>query len=245
MNNVKVKICGIRSLESAQVAINAGADFLGFNFVKSSKRYIEPERAKEIINVIARSRQLTETKQSRHEKIDIGSETIGIASGRNIDLRNDVAMVGVFQNQLVDEVNKIAEELNLDYVQLHGEEDEFYIQKFIRPVIKKINSKYFLSLKGNFELRIKNLGIKTIIHNSEFLILDREVQGQGDMVDLDQAVKIADAYSIFIAGGLTPENVASVVKKVKPFAVDVAAGIETNGKEDREKIKRFIYNAKK
>ncbi len=48
----KVKICGIRTLEAAQTAVDAGADFLGFNFVKTSKRYIEPEKALEIIKLI-------------------------------------------------------------------------------------------------------------------------------------------------------------------------------------------------
>ena len=46
MNNVKVKICGIRSIESAHTAVLAGADFLGFNFVPTSKRYITVEKAK-------------------------------------------------------------------------------------------------------------------------------------------------------------------------------------------------------
>ena len=49
---VKVKICGIRRIESAEAAISAGADFLGFNFVKKSKRYLDPILAKQIIDVL-------------------------------------------------------------------------------------------------------------------------------------------------------------------------------------------------
>src|SRR5947209_2564781 len=92
---VKVKICGTRSKKSALAAIDAGADFLGFNFVEGSKRKINPKIAKEIIREVA---------------------------GR-------VRVVGVFQNVEVDYINELVELLNLDYVQLHGEENQEFISK--------------------------------------------------------------------------------------------------------------------
>ncbi len=64
------------------------------------------------------------------------------------------------------------------------------------------------------------------------------------MVDFVEAKKITKQFPTFFSGGLTPENVSEVVKKVKPFAVDVAGGIETNGEIDNEKVKRFIYCVK-
>jgi len=190
---VQVKICGIRSIESALAAVSAGADFIGFNFVPSSKRYIDPKICRELINHI----------------------------------RNRISVVGVFQNQPIDEVNMIADMLNLDFVQLHGEEDELYIRKISRPIIKRIDG-------ANIAQNVK----------TKFQLLDRKKQGKGDMVDLEKAKNLAAQFDIFFAGGLTPENVVAVIKKVKPFAVDVSGGIETNGKEDSEKIKQFIKNAK-
>jgi len=190
---VKVKICGIRGLESAQAAIDGGADFIGLNFVPASKRYVDMIIAKQIVN---------------------------FAKGK-------VALVGVFQNAPVEEVNKIAEELQLDFIQLHGMENNEYIKKMIKPVIKNVQGNY---PDKSFE--------------AKYLLLDRIIQGKGDTVNLEVAKQIANHYDIFFAGGLTSDNLVAIITKVKPYAVDVAGGIETDNKEDFNKIKQFIKNAK-
>ena len=206
---VQVKICGIRNLESALVAIDVGADFLGFNFVKTSKRYINPISAKDIIDRI----------KSKNHSIR-----------KSQDKKSNIKIVGVFQNAKFDEVNKIADELNLDFVQLHGKEDEKYMSDIKHPIIKKINH----------ELEVINYAKTDLQH----FLIDRKKQGEGEMVDLEMAKNIAKKYQIFFSGGLTPENILDVIRKVKPFAVDVASGVETNGEQDLEKIKLFIKNAK-
>jgi phosphoribosylanthranilate isomerase len=190
---VKVKICGIRSLKTAQAAIADGADFIGFNFVHSSKRYIDPEVCLKFIDTI----------------------------------KGKILVVGVFQNQPSSDVNRIAAMLDLDFVQLHGDENNEYIRKINRPVIKSL----------------QRLPISKKLQ-AQFLLLDRVNQGEGSMIDFTDAKKIAMKTDIFFAGGLTPDNVASVIKKVKPYAVDVASGIETGGREDMHKIKLFIKTAK-
>ncbi len=190
---VKVKICGIRSLESALVASNEGAEFIGFNFVPSAGRYIDPEKSLKIINQI----------------------------------RGKIKIVGVFRNADIREVKSIAQKLNLDYIQLHGNEDDTYIKQLHYPVIKSIN-------------RMQKI---TPIY-AQFLLVDRKIQGKGKMVDYTYAKDLAEKNAIFFAGGLTPDNIAIAIEKVKPFAVDVASGIETNGREDLQKIKQFIINAK-
>lgn len=172
---VKVKICGIRSLETAKAAVEAGADFLGFNFVTTSKRYIKSESAKKIIG----------------------------------KLKRGVKIVGVFQNAEIDYINKIANLLSLDFVQLQE-----------KRIIKSVRNKTIYSL------------------------VDRKIQGKGAMVDLNKARLLTKKSQTFFAGGLNPDNVEKVIKKVRPYAVDVAGGIETNGVEDIQKIKKFIKNAK-
>lgn len=195
----KIKICGIRDFATAQIATKEGADFLGFNFVPTSKRRIDPKDAKAIID---------ELRSANHE------------------LRTK--FVGVFQNQPSDEVNNIAKLLELDYVQLHGTEDVEYRKKITKPIIQKIHT------DGSYTDRDK----------SDYFLLDREEQGRGKMVDIAIAQEIARYFPVFLAGGLTPDNVAHVVQEVVPFAVDVAGGIETEGKQDTKKMKKFIKNVK-
>lgn len=189
----RVKICGVKTLDAAKVATEEGADFLGFNFVSTSKRYIIPADAKEIINIV----------------------------------KGKVKVVGVFQDADIKQVNDVALSLGLDFVQLHGNENNAYINNVSVPVIKVIKA----------DDQIDN-------SPAAYVLLDRVKQGEGEMVDLKKAANLAAKTKLFYAGGLTPDNVAGIIKEVKPFAVDVASGIETDDKQDENKIRSFIKNAK-
>lgn len=200
---VKVKICGIRSKEAAEVAVESGADFIGLNFVPSSGRCIMQDEAKKIIDRV---------------------------KGR-------IYIVGIFQNQDLDFVNSYIDKLKLDLIQLHGDEDQKYVSQIKTKIIIKA-------------VKIApDLGAEDIIrimkeYPVEYFLLDRPNQGQGDLIDREKAKIIAEKFPIFLAGGLNPENVTSLVKHINPYGVDVAGGIETDGIEDAEKIKKFIERAK-
>ncbi len=200
--SVKVKICGIRTLEAAKAAVDAGADFLGFNFVRSSKRFIRPLHAKKIIDII----------------------------------RGKARIVGVFQDADLKEVNSIAKDLSLDFVQLHGGESEEYCMRAEAPVIK------VFKLPADFSVQ-KALGTMTC-YSIPLYMIDRERRGEGDLLDLDRSRELASKFPLFFSGGLTSENVSNIVQTVRPFAVDVAGGIETDGKENLQKIQEFVVNAK-
>jgi len=199
---VKVKICGIRSMEQAEEAITAGADFLGFNFVPTSKRIITPVKAQEI------------TKKFKGKAI----------------------LVGVFQDQSFDEVESIANTLSLDCVQLHGIEDKDFCRRLGLPIIKAFGH------EEDFDLTKASRDMEHF--NVSYYMVDRHKRGEGEMISLEKAAELATAFPLFFAGGLTPENVSHVVTNVRPFAVDVAGGIETDGMVDISKIKQFIKNAK-
>lgn len=202
--NVKVKICGIKTNEAAQAASDAGADFLGFNFVPSSKRYIRLEKAKEIID----------------------------------DLLGTVAKVGVFMDADISEVNKLINYLKLDYVQLHGNELPDYVERIENAqVIKTIS----LPADFNVEETIK----KMKKYRVDYFLLDREIQGRGELLNPKKVCELTSVFPIILGGGLTVENVVNIVQLTKPQIVDVAGGVETNGAKDLEKIKKFIKNAKK
>ncbi len=190
---VKIKICGIRSIEAAQAATENGADFLGFNFVPTSKRYISPADALKIISQI----------------------------------KGKIKIVGIFQDAEISYINDIVLKLGLDYVQLHGNEDNDYMNNISIPIIKSVK----------LADQLQNI-------QARYFLLDRVKRGEEEMVDFDQAAKLAANFPIFYAGGLSPDNVGEVIEKVKPFAVDVASGIETDSMQDIQKIKKFIKNAK-
>lgn len=205
---VKVKICGVRSIKAAKAAIETGADFLGFNFVPTSKRFIKPLLAAEIINQI----------------------------------RGKVYIVGVFQNETLELVNTITRQLGLDFVQLHGQETINYCQQIRRKIIKAFSLAAETSI-NKLEGTISRYSDS--LYPGSLYLIDRKIQGSGKMVDLKKAVNLATRYQIFFAGGLNPDNVADVISRVHPFAVDVAGGVETNDYQDLGKIKLFVKNAKR
>lgn len=151
-------------------------------------------------------------------------------------IKNQVQIVGVFQNQPLEEVIRIVDFLDLDFVQLHGEENQEYIDGFDLPVIKT------LQLESDFDLN----KIFKIMNNTkaDYFLLDRVKQGQGKLLNMDKVNMISKSHKIFVAGGLTPLNITEVVRSSEPFGIDVASGIETGGVEDPEKIKLFLERIK-
>lgn len=153
------------------------------------------------------------------------------------EIKNQIKIVGVFQNQKAEEINKIAEFLNLDFVQLHGDEKETFIEEMERPVIK------VLQLDSDFDITSALKEMNNF--KADYFLLDRKKQGQGKMLSIKNLSVLCKVNpKIFIAGGLNPENVAEIVRAAKPFGVDVAAGIETSRAEDPEKIRLFSERAR-
>lgn len=195
----KVKICGVRTVDVAIESITCGADFLGFNFVKDSRRYIDPQHALEIISALPK-----ETK-----------------------------VVGVFRNETKEHIKRMIDLLHLDFVQLHGTEPSSYSELTqYAGVIKTI------LLYPHYSYR--DVQKQMDEYDVDFFLLDRPVQGEGELINLSAASVLSRMYKIFIAGGLTSENVRSVIETASPFGVDVASFIETNGEQDISKIRQFI-----
>lgn len=189
-------------MDQARLASYAGADFIGLQFIPSSKRIISLSLAEEISH----------------------------------NLKGKVNLVGVFKNQSLEEVNKICNKIGLDYAQLHGDEDQIFCKNVTVPVIKAFG------LKVTFNPRKTVQHMKT--YSVAYYLIDREKRGEGEMLSMDSASHLAKVFPLFFAGGLTPENVTKIAKKVRPFAVDVASGIETDGTIDLKKMQIFIKNTK-
>ena len=199
---VKVKICGITNWTDARRAVEAGADFLGFNFYPRSSRYIAPPSARRIVQ----------------------------------RLPQGVASVGVFVNEPEQEMLAIAQEVGLDYVQLHGDETPELVSRMRRSfrVIKaiRVRDSFRASQLGNFK------------RASSILLdgFDAHLRGgSGKSFNWKLAKSAGRKRQIFLAGGITPENAAEAVSAAQPFAIDVCSGVESRpGKKDAARMRALV-----
>lgn len=144
-----------------------------------------------------------------------------------------IKTVGVFVDCPPDEAAGFAEDGIIDIIQLHGRENERYIQNLKKltdaPVTKAFAVKSEVDIKQAAETC------------ADFILLDNGT-GTGESFDWRLIKDIGREFGI--AGGLTPDNVADVIERFKPYFVDVSSGVETDGKKDAVKIKEFIERAR-
>ncbi|AKL93954.1 N-(5'-phosphoribosyl)anthranilate isomerase TrpF [Clostridium aceticum] len=147
-------------------------------------------------------------------------------------LEKQIKTVGVFVNAPIKEVKEIAAYCDLDILQLHGEEDQAYINAFSQKVWKSF--------------RIKNPDDLSQLqqYDTEGYLLDTYVEGEyggtGKTLDWTGIAPLPQKRPIILAGGLTSENVEEAVKTLRPYAVDVSSGVERDGYKDYRKIEKFI-----
>jgi phosphoribosylanthranilate isomerase len=157
-------------------------------------------------------------------------------------LRPHPDIVGVFANSTTEEVNRIADHCNLDWVQLSGDETWDYCQQIERPIIKTV---HVSSTKTPEEVVSEiAMGYQLLPRQDFVCLLDSKVGndygGTGHTFNWQLAKEVSSRFSVIIAGGLTPDNVGQLVKEVQPWGVDVSTGIETDGRKDVVKITAFI-----
>ena len=152
--------------------------------------------------------------------------------------------IGVFVNSSKQEVAEKFQTLNLDFVQLHGDETPKFAKSIKLPLIKAIGVS---SESSHFEISQHRQWIE--IENVLGLMLDTVSSGTfggtGKSFDWKNVqIDMIRDKKIILAGGLTPENVAKAVNVVRPDAVDVASGVEDSaGVKNAEKTRLFVQNA--
>jgi phosphoribosylanthranilate isomerase len=219
-----VKICGLTDPKHARAAAAFGADFVGMVFAPS-RRQVTIGQAKRIAAALRKERGCLRAEAAATE--------VEVAARKTRPL-----LVGVFADQDADTINAIAEECGLDIVQLSGSEPWEMCEMIRRPVFKCMKVK-----PGDAAT-----AVLAEIGEGGIVLLDPYVAGTyggtGQRLDWEVAAEVAGQTPTVLAGGLTPENVSQAVRTVRPWAVDVSSGVETEGGKDTEKIRKFIAAAK-
>ncbi len=163
---------------------------------------------------------------------------VNIENGKELlkALDKDIKSVGVFRNNTKEYIIEVIENIPLDIIQLHGDEDN----DFINYLKDKTNCEVWkaVGIKNKEDL------IKAKDFNVETLLLDGSNPGSGELFPWEYLKEIDVNKRFFIAGGINEENVLEAMGNVNPYGVDTSSGVETieNGirKKDKEKIKRLI-----
>ena len=201
---MRVKICGITSVEDARLAVEAGADALGLVFYPPSPRNVSPQQAAEIARAVSPFAVLT----------------------------------GLFVDAHPAQVEAVLDQVPLNLLQFHGNENAPYCRQFHRPYIKALRMKPELD----------PLEAMAAFPDARGILLDAYRKGvpggTGDTFDW-QRVPQGSGRQIVLAGGLNPQNVAAAIAEAQPDAVDVSGGVEAApGRKDAAKVHEFIRAAR-
>lgn len=221
MTNTAVKICGLQSGEVLKSMINLPIDYIGFVFAKSL-RQVSPAQAAELAGVLR-------------------SWTTG----------NRPSAAGVFVNPSLEELGRVLSEVQLDAVQLHGEETPQFCrevkERFPVSLIKAVSLRGEPSGEGLSALE----GLEDCV---DALLLDTfdPVYGGGsgktfawDTIPAYREWCGRHGIPLFVAGGLHPGNVNELIARYRPDGVDVSSGVESApGVKDTAKVRAFVERVK-
>ena len=203
----KVKMCGISKVDTIPAVVEAKPDYMGLVFAPS-KRQVTVEQAKTLVEEL-----------HKQYAVRYNSETI--------------KTVGVFVNETVENLLKIAEEVKLDVIQLHGDEDESFIQ-----ILKEQSN---VEVWKAIQVRSAADAEKWIDSSADMLLFDAyhkdERGGTGEVFDWSSLDEFERPF--MLAGGIDSTNVARAIRTVRPYGIDISSGIETEGVKDNEKVKAF------
>ena len=210
----KVKMCGISKVETIPAVVEAKPDYMGLVFAPS-KRQVTVDQAKTLVE---------ELHKQYTKRYNNGTEQSN---------NDEIKTVGVFVNETLDNLVSIATEANLDVVQLHGDEDEAFIQSLKERTNVEIWKAVQIRSVADAETWIDS--------SADMLLFDAyhkdERGGTGEIFDWSCLDEFERPF--MLAGGIDCTNVARAIRTVRPYGIDISSGIETDGVKDDEKIKAF------
>ena len=218
----KVKICGNTNVKDAIMAVEAGADAIGVINVVNTRRYIDLEDAKTIFGALP-----------------IFVSKVVVLTLDNMPI------------EFVHDKIKSIEETGADCIQLHGEESVELVADLRENMKSRIRIIKKIGVGGDKKKSLNNaLAYESVV---DAILLDTmqggtgEIGGTGKEHDWSISKEIVERVKkpVILAGGLNPDNVARAIEQVKPYAVDVSSGVESEvRKKDMVKVKKFIDVAK-
>ncbi|WP_303927909.1 bifunctional indole-3-glycerol-phosphate synthase TrpC/phosphoribosylanthranilate isomerase TrpF [Veillonella parvula] len=214
----KVKMCGISKVETIPAVVEAQPDYMGLVFAPS-KRQVTVDQAKILVS------ELHKQYANRYNR--------DVIQWSNDVVQEFIKTVGVFVNETLENLVTIATEVNLDAVQLHGDEDEAFIQS----LKERTNVEVWKAV----QIRSAADAEKWIDSSADMLLFDAyykdERGGTGEVFDWSYLDEFERPF--MLAGGIDSTNVARAIRTVRPYGIDISSGIETEGVKDDEKIKAF------
>ncbi|SHE41449.1 phosphoribosylanthranilate isomerase [Caldanaerobius fijiensis DSM 17918] len=157
-------------------------------------------------------------------------------------LDNRIKKVGVFVNEKREVIEKVVGELGLDVIQFHGDESPEDVVGYNVEVWKALRVKDAQCLE-----EIKNYPVDCILLDSPHVVQCNapypdytQYGGTGRSFDWTILKSVYIRLPIILAGGLNPDNVVMAIEQVRPYAVDVSSGVETDGNKDFDKMKKFV-----
>jgi len=231
-----IKICGITNLEDALVAVEAGADALGFVFYEKSPRNILPDKAREIavrtppavekVGVFVNGSGFTPVDIARSVGLTAVQNTLGVDDTETSESRMIVAMAGV------PTPPKLFLSFPANWVHDHPERLHDLATRFSH--LRRDSARRYPNYEGCFD---------TFFLDSSTC---DQPGGTGRVFDWEKTRTIADrlqneGLKLVVAGGLTPHNVSEAMRILHPWGVDVSSGVEERpGKKDPGKVRAFI-----
>ena len=214
----KFKMCGISKIETIPAVIEANPDYMGLVFAPS-KRQVTVDQAKILVS------ELHKQYANRYNR--------DVIQWSNDVVQEFIKTVGIFVNETLDNLVTIATEVNLDAVQLHGDEDEAFIQSLKERTNVEVWKAVQIRSAADAEAWINS--------SADMLLFDAyhkdERGGTGEVFDWSCLDEFERPF--MLAGGIDSTNVARAIRTVRPYGIDISSGIETEGVKDNEKIKAF------
>lgn len=200
---MRVKICGVTSLDDALGCADAGADAIGLNFWPKSVRRCEEAEAQRIVEAVGER----------------------------------VRVVAVVVDAERETLRRLRDEVGVRWLQLHGHETPEELARWLPEAYKAVRPASAADVEA------------ARAYGGDELLVDARSPGApggtGQRADWALAAELARERPIWLAGGLTPEDVAEAVAAVRPFGVDVASGVESApGEKDLDRVRALVERAR-